>query len=182
MNALQDITTTATEVLELDVQIETAEASLKTLTKRRDNLVMNVLPDLMFGAQLSELKLINGRTLIIKDDLRASIRTLATIQKIKDAGERRQALIKREQAIAWLRKNGLDGLLKTDVEVHLGRGQEELAQQAMKALEGVGAEPVMTQEVHAGTLSAALRELTSNGVDIDFELLNAALIRKAVIS
>lgn len=182
MNALQDITVTATEVLELDVQIESAEAALKSLTKRRDNLVLNVLPDLMFGAQLSELKLINGRTLIIKDDLRASIRTLAMIQKIKDAGERRQALLKREQAIQWLRENGLDGLLKTDVEVHLGRGQEELAQQAMKALEGVGAEPVMTQECHAGTLSAALRELASNGVDIDFELLNASLIRKAVIS
>lgn len=181
-NVLLDLTTTANEVLDLDAKIEAREAELKALNKKRDHLTLNVLPDLMFGAQLSELKLVNGKTITIKDDLRASIRTLATIQKIKDAGERAAAFAKREQAIQWLRENGLDGLLKTDVEVHLGKGQEAVAQQAVKALEDIGVEPVMTQEVHAGTLSAALREIASQGIDIDFDLLNAALIRKAVIS
>jgi len=179
---LQDITITAAEVLDLDARIETEENLLKALNKRRDLLVGSILPDLMFGAQLSEVKLINGMTLVIKDDLRASIRTLATIQKIKDAAERSAALAKRQRAIEWLRENGLDGLLKTDVEVHLGRGQEDLAKKAVDLLEQNDLEPVMTQEVHAGTLSAALRELASQGVDLDFDLLSATLIRKAVIS
>ena len=181
-NALQDITTTAGEVLDLDFKIEASEKALKALTSRRDFLVMNTLPDLMFSAQLSELKLINGKTIIIKDDLRASIRTLATIAKIKDAAERTAALAKREKAIQWLRDNGLDGMLKTDVECHFGAGEEAVAKQALVNLTSSGFEAVMTQEVHAGTLSASLRELASQGIDIDFDLLNAALIRKAVIS
>ena len=181
-NALQDITVTAAEVLDLDSKIEQSEKALKALTSRRDFLVMNTLPDLMFGAQLSELKLINGKTIIIKDDLRASIRTLATIQKIKDAAERTAAYAKREAAIQWLRDNDLDGLLKTDVEVHFGKGEEAVAKQALDTLTTSGFEPVMTQEVHAGTLSASLRELASQGIDIDFDLLGATLIRKAVIS
>lgn len=181
-NVLLDLTTTANEVLDLEARIEAREAELNALTKKRDHLTMSVLPDLMFGAQLSELKLVNGKTIVIKDDLRASIRTLATIQKIKDPAERAAAMFKREQAIKWLRDNGLDGLLKTDVEVHLGKGQEAVAHEAMRALEGVGVEPVMTQEVHAGTLSASLRELASQGIDIDFDLLNATLVRKAVIA
>jgi hypothetical protein len=181
-NVLLDLTTTANEVLDLDAKIEAREAELKALNKKRDHLTLSVLPDLMFGAQLSELKLVNGKTIIIKDDLRASIRTLATIQKIKDAAERTAAFAKREAAIQWLRDNGLDGLLKTDVEVHLGKGQEEDAKRGMEALIQAGLDPQMTQEVHAGTLSAALREIASQGIDIDFDLLNAALIRKAVIN
>jgi hypothetical protein len=181
-NDLQDITITAAEVLDLDARIETESNLLAALTKRRDLLVGSIIPDLMFGAQLSELVLVNGKKVTIKDDLRASIRTLATIGKIKDAAERSAALAKRKRAIEWLRENGLDGLLKTDVEVHLGKGQEEFASQLMDALEELNAEPVMTQEVHAGTLSAALRELASQGIDLDFDLLNASLIRKAVIS
>jgi nucleotide-binding universal stress UspA family protein len=181
-NDLQDITITAAEVLDLDARIETESNLLAALTKRRDLLVGSIIPDLMFGAQLSELVLVNGKKVVIKDDLRASIRTLTTIGKIKDAAECRAALAKRKRAIEWLRENGLDGLLKTDVEVHLGKGQEEAANLAYNALEEIGLEPVMTQEVHAGTLSAALRELASQGIDLDFDLLNASLIRKAVIS
>ena len=52
----------------------------------------------------------------------------------------------------------------------------------MDLLEDSGLEPVMAQEVHAGTLSAALRELAAAGQDIDYDLLNATLVRKAVIS
>ena len=181
-SALQDITTTASEALDLEAKIEATEKALKALTSRRDFLITSIIPDLMFDAQLSELKLMNGKTIIIKDDLRASIRTLATIAKIKDAAERTAAFAKRKRAIEWLRENGLDGLLKTDVEVHLGKGQEAEAARIVSALENLGAEPVMTQEVHAGTLSASLRELASQGIDIDFDLLNASLIRKAVIS
>lgn len=181
-DTLQDIVATANEVLDLNASIESMEEQLKSLTRSRDHLVMSVIPDLMFSAQLSELKLVNGQTLSIKDDLRASIRTLATIQKIKDANERTAAYAKRLRAIEWLKENGLDGLLKTDVEVHLGKGQEDLARQAVAALENIGMEPVIAQEVHAGTLSAALRELASQGQDIDYDLLNATLVRKAVIS
>src|SRR5512133_3905538 len=180
-NVLLDITTTAEEVIGLEAKIAAREEELKALTKKRDNLVMSVLPDLMFGAEITELKLTNGQKLTIKDDLRASIRTLATIQKIKDVSERQAALYKREKAIQWLKENGLDGLVKTDVEVHLGRGQEDLAKKAMDLLEDSGLEPVMAQEVHAGTLSAALRALAAAGQDIDHDLLNATLVRKAVI-
>lgn len=179
--SLQDITLMAREVVDLDKQIEATETTLKALAKKRSVIAENTLPDAMFTLGLTELKLATGQVVTIKDTLRASIRSLANIQKVKTAEERTALMEKRGKALAWLKENGLGDLIKLDVEVHLGKGQEALAQQAVGALEAIGVEPAVVEEVNSATLSAALRELASQGVDLDYEVLNATLMREAVI-
>jgi hypothetical protein len=111
------------------------------------------LPLAMKEAGVSELKLSDGSQVTIVSDIKTSIPA-----KHRDA------------AFDWLRKNGHGSIIKNDVVVSFGRGEEE---EAAMFIETVAADEHTykhKEDVHWQTLKAFVKEQLENGVDVPADL------------
>jgi len=79
---------------------------------------------------------------------------------------------KQEAAFNWLRDNGLGDIIKNDVTVTFGRGEDNKATAYAVLARGQGYEPVQKIGVHAQTLKAVVRERTESGQDMPADLFN----------
>ena len=90
-------------------QIEDAETHLKSLKQDKKKLSTQLIPDLMDEMGVERVD-VDGLTVTKKQIVAASI-----------------PVDKRELAFDWLRERGLDDIIKNDVVVTFGRGQDNLA-------------------------------------------------------
>ena len=79
---------------------------------------------------------------------------------------------KQEEAFNWLRENGLGDIIKNDVTVTFGRGEDNKAMAYATLAKGQGYEPVQKIGVHAQTLKAVVRERTESGQEMPADLFN----------
>ena len=75
-----------------------------------------------------------------------------------------------EQAFEWLHNNGLGDIIKNDVIVTFGRGEDNKAAQYAVLARGQGFEPVQKVGVHPQTLKAIVRERIESGLDMPSDL------------
>ena len=141
------------ELKDLEDEIANAEESLKKL-KEKAKVVSSVeIPAMMDDMQITKLKLKDGEQVEIKKIYGASIP--------KD---------QQEAAFTWLRNNGLGDVIKNDITVTFGRGEDNKATAYADLAKGQGFEPVQKIGVNPMTLKALVRERLENGQDIPEEL------------
>jgi len=130
------------ELKDLEDEIANAEESLKKL-KEKAKVVSSVeIPAMMDGEQV-EIKKIYGAS-IPKDQ--------------------------QEAAFTWLRNNGLGDVIKNDITVTFGRGEDNKATAYADLAKGQGFEPVQKIGVNPMTLKALVRERLENGQEVPSEL------------
>ena len=100
---------------ELDQKILQAEAEVSNLKQRRKQVAEELLPDLMNKCGLSLIQLNNGAKIQINEFVDA---------RIKDP----------DVAFQWLRDTNNDSIIKNDITVSLGKGDDALAQQVIATL------------------------------------------------
>jgi uncharacterized protein YfcZ (UPF0381/DUF406 family) len=141
------------ELKDLEDEIANAEESLKKL-KEKARVVSSVeIPAMMDDMQITKLKLKDGEQVEIKKIYGASIP--------KD---------QQEAAFTWLRNNGLGDVIKNDITVTFGRGEDNKATAYADLAKGQGFEPVQKIGVNPMTLKALVRERLENGQDVPDEL------------
>ena len=141
------------ELKDLEDEIANAEESLKKL-KEKAKVVSSVeIPAMMDDMQITKLKLKDGEQVEIKKIYGASIP--------KDH---------QEAAFTWLRNNGLGDVIKNDITVTFGRGEDNKATAYADLAKGQGFEPVQKIGVNPMTLKALVRERLENGQDVPEEL------------
>ena len=141
------------ELKDLEDEIANAEESLKKL-KEKARVVSSIeIPAMMDEMQITKLKLKDGEAVEIKKVYGASIP--------KD---------QQEAAFTWLRNNGLGDVIKNDITVTFGRGEDNKAAQYADLAKGQGFEPVQKIGVNPMTLKALVRERHENGKDVPSEL------------
>ena len=141
------------ELKDLEDEIANAEESLKKL-KEKAKVVSSVeIPAMMDDMQITKLKLKDGEAVEIKKIYGASIP--------KD---------QQEAAFTWLRNNGLGDVIKNDITVTFGRGEDNKAASYADLAKGQGFEPVQKIGVNPMTLKALVRERLENGQEIPNEL------------
>lgn len=124
------------------------------------------LPAAMQQAGVSEIKLSTGEKITIKDDVYASIP--------KDE--------RGELAYTWLRNNGFGDVIKNEVKVAFGRGEEEQAAALLAECKVNGWNNAsFAATVHSSTLKALIREQLAKGKDFPMELFGAMPVSKAII-
>ena len=74
-----------------------------------------------------------------------------------------------EQAFTWLRNNGLGDIIKNDITVTFGQGEDNKAAKYAVLARGQGFEPVQKVGVHSQTLKALFRERSESGSDLPSE-------------
>ena len=77
-----------------------------------------------------------------------------------------------ESAYNWLRKNGLGDIIKNEVAVQFGKGEDNKAEQLLTLAEQEGYEPTQKQKVEPMTLKALYRERVEAGLDMTSQVFN----------
>jgi hypothetical protein len=153
-DVLAQITRTARELREAQADVESAQEQLKVAQDRVRNLTENQLPLLMDEAQQKRLTTSDGWDIVRSEVVRAGI-----------SRENMPA------AVAWLEDNGQGAIVKRQVSLAFGKGEEQKAAEAIDVLREHHFAPTDVQSVHAQTLSAVVRELLAEGKELPMSLL-----------
>ena len=79
---------------------------------------------------------------------------------------------RREEAYKWLRENGLGDIIKNNVSVTFGRGEDDKAQQLLDLAASNGFEPNQKSDVAWNTLTALFQERVESGLDMPSEVFS----------
>jgi len=136
-------------------QIGNLEKDLKSVKEQADKISSEVIPNLLAEQGLSSLKLADGSSVDVRKSYNCTIK--------KD---------QMELAYNWLRENGLGDIIKNEVAVLFGKGEDNKAEQLLSLAEQEGYEPTQKQKVEPMTLKALFRERVEAGLDMPSQLFN----------
>ena len=151
--SLERITSMATELINREQHLAVLVQDAKDAKAALDKLKMEDLPDLMREFGLMEIKLANGFTVSVTEDVSCGITEA-----------------KHDAAMRWLVDHQFGGLIKTVVSIEFGRGEIDEAQALAKRLTEDGTEAMSVETVHASTLKAFVREELEKGNAVPFDL------------
>ena len=143
--------------------IQEAEDFLKTLKAKKQNISFEQIPEVMDEMGIDRLD-VDGATVSLKSFVSASI-----------------PVDKKDEAYAWLRENGYDDIIKNDITLSFGRGEDNVAKDLMVDLDQRGLHPESKTHIHSMTLKAFVNDMVEKGEPIDLDLFGAFVARTAVV-
>jgi len=143
------------ELRNLEDQVAASENHTKDLKEKAKQLSNFDIPKMMQEMNVTKLKLKDGASIEVKPFYGAHI-----------------SANKQEEAFNWLREHDLGDIIKNDVTVTFGMGEDNKATDYAVLARGQGYEPVQKVGVHTGTLKAVVRERTESGQDMPADLFN----------
>ena len=147
--------------------IKSAEKHLKDLKAKADDIGSRVIPELLAEQGLTSLKLADGSSVSVKKEYRCTLP--------KDDS-------RREQCYKWLRDNQLGDIIKNNVSVTFGRGEDDKAQQLLDLAVANGFDPQQKSDVSWNTLTALFRERIESGLDMPSEVFSTWIKDKTKIT
>ena len=130
-------------------QIENLEKDIKDIKEQADKISSEIIPNMLAEQGLSSLKLADGSAVEVRKSYSCTIK--------KDGAD---------AAYQWLRENGLEDLIKNEVFVTFGKGEDNKAEQLLGLAEQEGFEPQQKSKVEPMTLKALYRERIEAGLDM----------------
>lgn len=165
-DGLKRLTALAEQQVTIEEDIVALEEALKAAQGRLKFVSEEQIPNLMTELNISEFKLADGTKIEIKKFYSGSLA---------------QSNPKRNEAFAWLKANGHDDIIKNEVAVVFGRGEENKCDRLVAELAERGYDPTNEKTVHGSTLKAFLKEQVEAGSAIPLDLFKAYIGRKATI-
>ena len=144
-------------------QIEETENYLKGLKEEKQRIAFEQIPMLMdeMGIELID---VDGAIVKLKSFVSASI-----------PADRKQ------EAFNWHREHGHEGIIKNEIVVSFGKGEDNVAGDVMYQLEEKGFHPEQKTHIHSMTLKGFIREQVEKGNNIDLDLFGAFVGRTAEV-
>ena len=90
--------------------------------------------------------------------------------------------MKREAAYQWLRDNKLEDIIKNNVFVTFGRGEDDKAEQLLNLAAENGFQPQQKSDVAWMTLTALFRERIESGLDMPSDVFSTWIKDKTKIT
>ena len=145
------------KLTDLQKSIEHTEKQVKDLKAQYDKISSEVIPNILAEQGLASLKLADGTVLEVNKKYSCTIP--------KDPA-------KKEAAYQWLREQGLGDIIKNEVAVTFGRGEDNKAEHLLGLAAKEGYEPVQKSKVEPMTLKALYRERVGAGLDMPSDLFH----------
>jgi hypothetical protein len=145
-DAAKSLSDKVIELKNLEDEISNAEESITKLKEKAKTLSQFEIPVMMEEMHITKLKLKDGESVEIKKIYGASI-----------------PVDKQQEAFTWLRDHDLGDIIKNDITVTFGRGEDNKASEYANLAQGQGYEPVQKIGVHPQTLKAVVRERLESG-------------------
>ena len=143
----------------LEDEIANAEEGVKKLKEQVKALAEFEIPSMMKEMNITKLKLSDGESVEVKPFYSASIS--------QGRGETDESYsVRKAAAFKWLRNNGRGDVIKNDITVTFGSGEDNKAADYAVLARGQGFEPVQKENVHAQTLKAIVGECVETGLDM----------------
>ena len=158
VDEIEDVRSLSNYVLvlqKLEGEIEIEEAFLKQKKERADKISAEVIPEIMESMKLKTLKLQDGSAIEVKEIYSATI-----------------PVANKERAYQWLRDNDLGDLIKNEITVSFGRGEDTKASEYTSLAESKGYQPSQKLKVEPMTLKALYRERVEAKQDLPSEHFN----------
>ena len=144
-------------------QIEETENYLKGLKEEKQRIAFEQIPMLMDEMGIERID-VDGAIVKLKSFVSASI-----------PADRKQ------EAFNWLREHGHEGIIKNEIVVSFGKGEDHVAGDVMYQLEEKGFHPEQKTHIHSMTLKGFIREQVEKGNNIDLDLFGAFVGRTAEV-
>ena len=145
------------KLTDLQKAIEHTEKQVKDLKSQYDKISSEVIPNILAEQGLASLKLADGTVLEVNKKYSCTIP--------KDPA-------KKEAAYQWLREQGLGDIIKNEVAVTFGRGEDNKAEQLLNLAASNGFEPQQKSKVEPMTLKALYRERVEAGLDMPSDIFH----------
>ena len=167
MSKTENIQSLADQVEKLEslqTRLQLQEDNMKNTKKEIERLSGDIIPTMMSEMGLAELKLQDGSHLKVSTSYRATI-TEAN----------------KEAAFNWLRDNGLGDIIKNEISVSFGRGEDNKAAHYAELAKGQGLDPTQKLKVEPMTLKALVRERIEAGKEMPTEIFGVFSENKTTI-
>jgi hypothetical protein len=145
------------EIIKMDLALAQKRADLSTLSEFK-------IPETFKQLGLSKISLADGATVEVKPFYAASISDET-----------------RPEAFKWLRKEGLDDMIKHNLTVVLGKGEDAIGKKIAKYFKRIKVTYTDKEAVHPQTLKAFVRERVENAKPIPMEPFHVHIGSKTVI-
>lgn len=152
------------ESMEIDKKIAEAEQYLKDLKFKKRKVNEEDIPNLMQEMDMDSVT-VDGNKVSLRQFVHA---------RIPDE--------KKQEAYNWLRSIGEGDIIKNDITVSFGSGQDNVAGAVMDDLTNQGLEPAQKTHIHAMTLKAWVKSRIESGKDIDFDTFGVYVGTEAKIT
>ena len=146
---IQTLASYCQELQQVEDHIALLEKEVKTQKEKADKIGSEIIPNMLAEQGLSSLKLADGSAVEVKKSYSCTIK--------KDDIE---------SAYTWLRENGLEDIIKNEVFVTFGKGEDNKAKDLLSLAEQEGYEPQQKSKVEPMTLKALYRERIEAGLDM----------------
>ena len=143
------------QLQKLEDEVKDDEERLKLKKQKIDKISGVVIPEIMESMKLKTMKLADGSGIEVKEIYSATI-----------------PVAQKESAYNWLRENGLGDLIKNEVTVSFGRGEDNKASEYANLARGRGYQPMQKLKVEPMTLKALFRERSEKNLDMPSEHFN----------
>jgi len=153
-----DVDTLASYCRELQTyeeEIAELEEQIKKKREKADKISSEIIPNMLAEQGISSLKLADGSSVDVRKSYNCTIK--------KD---------EMESAYNWLRENQLGDIIKNEVSVQFGRGEDDKAEQLLNLAAQEGYEPSQKSKVEPMTLKALYRERVEAGLDMPSQFFN----------
>ena len=165
-----EVNTIAAECVNLkkkEDEITDLEEQLKKKKEEADFISSNVIPELLAEQGLSEIKLADGSKVSVKKEFRCTLP--------KDE-------VKRTAAYQWLRDQGLGDIIKNNIFVTFGKGEDNKAKQLLDLAAENGFQPQQKSDAAWNTLTALYQERVESGLDMPSDVFNTWIKDKTKIT
>lgn len=134
--------------LDMDVEIENIEATLKEMKREREVLSSETIPSKMQELGINETTMKDGSKVTVKEGFHCKI----PLDKVEDAHN-------------YLRENDLGDIIKNKVATSFGTGEDNMAGDLAGYIESTyGITPEVKESVHPSTLKATLKRRHEEGL------------------
>ena len=155
LKGVENLSTLVLELQKLEDDIKVQEDKLKLTKEKADRLSQVAIPEIMEALKMKTMKLADGSAIEIKEIYSATI-----------------PVNKKEGAYNWLRENDLGDLIKNEITVSFGRGEDNKASEYADLARGRGLEPTQKLKVEPMTLKALFRERSEKNEELPSEHFN----------
>ena len=165
-----EITTIAQECVRLkqkEDDLVSLEEQVKNKKEEIDEISSRIIPELLAEQGLSAIKLADGSNVSVKKEFRCTLP--------KDE-------VKREAAYKWLRDQGLGDIIKNNIFVTFGKGEDDKAKHLLDLAQTNGYEPQQKSDVAWMTLTALFRERIESGLDMPSDVFSTWIKDKTKIT
>ena len=160
---MKNLSSLVKDLNQITLNINEKEEELKALKLQKHKMSTEQIPSMMDEMGVQRLD-VENLSVTLKPLINASI-----------------PQTRRDEAYQWLRDNGLDDIIKNDVIMSFGKGEDNMAGDIMYELEQRGMHPEKKTHIHSMTLKAFIRERVEKGLPIDLDMFGAFVARTADI-